>query len=115
VSVTDKVLTCRDCHDPFIWTAGEQIFFREKELRNIPARCTKCRAERKTKLGLTNRPQTDVTCAMCGKGTTVPFVPRNGRPVYCSTCLGTARAEAAVTEAPAQAVASTPAEVSVTL
>jgi CxxC-x17-CxxC domain-containing protein len=112
VSVADKVLTCRDCHDPFIWTAGEQLFFREKELRNIPARCTKCRAERKTKLGLTNRPQTDVTCAMCGKGTTVPFVPRNGRPVYCSTCLGTARAEAPVVETPA---ATAPASTEVTV
>ena len=98
MSVADKVLTCRDCHEPFIWTAGEQVFFREKELRNIPARCTKCRTERKTKLGLSHRPQTDVTCAMCGKSTSVPFVPRNGRPVYCSSCLSTTRTEVPVVE-----------------
>jgi CxxC-x17-CxxC domain-containing protein len=100
VSVADKVLTCRDCHEPFIWTAGEQTFFRQKELRNIPARCTKCRTERKSKLGLSHRPQTDVTCAMCGKSTSVPFVPRNGRPVYCSTCLSTARIDVPVVEPP---------------
>ena len=98
MNVADKILTCRDCHEPFIWTAGEQVFFREKELRNIPARCTKCRVERKTKLGLTYRPQTEVTCAMCGKSTSVPFVPRNGRPVYCSTCLGNIRAAAPAVE-----------------
>ena len=29
---------------------------------------------------------TEVTCAECGQQTTVPFVPRNGNPVYCSMC-----------------------------
>jgi CxxC-x17-CxxC domain-containing protein len=78
------------------------VFFREKELRNIPARCTKCRTARKSKLGLAQRPQSDVTCAMCGKSTTVPFVPRNGRPVYCSTCLTNIRIESP-TDAPVAA------------
>lgn len=87
----DKTLTCRDCSKPFIWTAGEQAFFREKELINIPARCAKCRSARKAKLGLTDRAQTEVTCAECGQTTTVPFVPRNGNPVYCSVCLVTVR------------------------
>ncbi len=87
----DKTLTCRDCSKPFIWTAGEQAFFREKELINIPARCAKCRSARKAKLGLTDRAQTDVTCAECGQTTTVPFVPRNGNPVYCSVCLSSVR------------------------
>lgn len=87
----DKTLTCRDCSNPFIWTAGEQQFFREKELINIPARCAKCRSARKAKLGLSDRAQTEVTCAECGQKTTVPFVPRNGNPVYCSICLSTVR------------------------
>jgi CxxC-x17-CxxC domain-containing protein len=26
-------------------------------------------------------------CADCGKETTVPFEPRQGRPVYCSDCF----------------------------
>jgi CxxC-x17-CxxC domain-containing protein len=91
VEYQDKTLTCRDCSSPFIWTAGEQAFFREKELINIPARCSKCRSARKAKLGLTDRAQTEVTCAECGQSTTVPFVPRNGNPVYCSVCLVTIR------------------------
>lgn len=26
-------------------------------------------------------------CADCGKETTVPFKPKEGRPVYCRDCL----------------------------
>lgn len=28
----------------------------------------------------------DVTCSECGKETTVPFKPAEGRPVYCKEC-----------------------------
>ncbi len=91
----DKTLTCRECSKPFTWTAGEQQFFREKELINIPARCNACRSARKAKLGLPDRAQTEVVCAECGHTTTVPFVPRNGNPVYCSGCLGKVRAASA--------------------
>lgn len=100
VDYHDKTLTCRDCSKPFIWTAGEQQFFREKELINIPARCSGCRSARKAKLGLPDRAQAEVNCAECGQRTTVPFIPRNGNPVYCSTCLtGIRRAASARTEA----------------
>lgn len=30
-------------------------------------------------------------CAACGKDTAVPFIPRHGRPVYCSACFGNRR------------------------
>jgi CxxC-x17-CxxC domain-containing protein len=96
VEFQDKTLTCRECGKPFAWTAGEQQFFREKELINIPARCNACRSARKAKLGLPDRAQTEVTCAECGLKTTVPFVPRNGNPVYCSACLAKVRAAASV-------------------
>ncbi|MFH0962023.1 MAG: CxxC-x17-CxxC domain-containing protein [archaeon] len=29
----------------------------------------------------------DAVCADCGQPTKVPFVPREGRPVYCLACL----------------------------
>ena len=29
----------------------------------------------------------EVMCSMCGKDTTVPFQPQEGRPVYCQECL----------------------------
>ena len=90
---SDKTLTCRECSKPFVWTAGEQAFYKERELINIPARCTECRSNRKERLGLQRQPITEVVCAECGLKTTVPFVPRNGKPVYCSTCLAGVRAQ----------------------
>ncbi len=83
----DKTLTCKECGQPFLWTAGERQFYHEKGLVNVPARCTSCRSNRKAKLGLQERAQTAVICAECGETTTVPFVPRNGNPVYCSRCF----------------------------
>ncbi len=87
----DRTLTCRECSQPFLWTAGEQQFYHEKGLVNVPARCPTCRATRKAKLGLTERVQTEVVCAECSETTTVPFVPRNGNPVLCSKCFDRAR------------------------
>src|SRR5919109_770086 len=51
VDFVDRTLTCRECNQPFIWTAGEQQFYQEKGLLNIPARCPDCRAARKARLG----------------------------------------------------------------
>lgn len=79
----DKTLVCRDCGNEFIFTAGEQSFYAEKGLMNEPRRCPECRSARRRE-----RPRqgTTVTCASCGAETTVPFVPSQDRPVYCSAC-----------------------------
>lgn len=29
----------------------------------------------------------ETTCTECGKATTVPFKPTQGKPVYCRTCF----------------------------
>ncbi len=90
---SDRTLACRDCGKPFIWTAGEQTFYAEKGLVNEPARCPECRAARKARLGLEPpRMMHTIVCAECGQETTVPFVPRNGRPVLCSSCFTKAKA-----------------------
>ena len=34
-----------------------------------------------------DREDTTVTCSDCGDQCTVPFVPRNDKPVYCSDCF----------------------------
>jgi CxxC-x17-CxxC domain-containing protein len=87
----DRTLRCRDCSDDFVWTAGEQSFFREKGLQNIPVRCPQCRAARKVEMGVRPRVEHQVICAECGAHTTVPFVPRQGRPVFCGPCFSDAK------------------------
>ncbi len=40
------------------------------------------------------RVQHETVCAQCGRPTTVPFVPRAGRPVYCQECFAQRRGSA---------------------
>ncbi|RZN14186.1 MAG: cytochrome C551 [Methanosarcinales archaeon] len=42
----DKTLTCQDCSEEFIFTAGEQEFFEEKGF-DEPKRCKECRDKKK--------------------------------------------------------------------
>ncbi len=90
----DRTLTCRDCGQDFTFSAGEQEFYASRGLTNLPGRCPDCRAARRSGGGsgqsYSLRPRAEqfaTTCASCGKPTTVPFVPREGRPVYCSDCF----------------------------
>jgi CxxC-x17-CxxC domain-containing protein len=56
----DKMLKCIDCGVDFVFTSGEQLFFHDKQFR---------------------------VCSQCGKETTVPFRPTQGRPVLCRDCF----------------------------
>src|SRR5258706_5204941 len=108
----DRTLQCSDCHQDFIFTAGEQEFYERKGFKEIPKRCKPCREARKTRRdgdggggggygrgedygntraaggsssGGGGRPQRemfDATCAACGAPARVPFRPAEGRPVY---------------------------------
>ena len=95
----DKELQCADCGITFTFTAGEQEFYQSKGYTNEPKRCPTCRQARKAQQGgnssfgsngssgyTSQREMFPAKCAECGKETTVPFEPRNGRPVYCSDC-----------------------------
>jgi CxxC-x17-CxxC domain-containing protein len=93
---TDRNLTCRDCGQTFVFTAGEQEFFASRGFQNDPSRCPTCRAERNRGGGSDyrgggyargERQMFPAVCAQCGKDTQVPFQPRNDRPVYCSDCF----------------------------
>ena len=44
----DKKITCKDCGKEFIFTVGEQEFYKEKGFENDPVRCPECRKARKT-------------------------------------------------------------------
>lgn len=44
----DKSLVCVDCGKEFIFTAGEQEFYKQMGFSNEPKRCKECRGKRKT-------------------------------------------------------------------
>lgn len=43
----DKTIVCKDCGKEFVFTVGEQEFFKEKGFENDPVRCPECRKARK--------------------------------------------------------------------
>ena len=43
----DMSLFFQDCGNEFVFTAGEQEFYKEKGLDNEPKRCKECRNRRK--------------------------------------------------------------------
>ena len=45
--MADKTLTCRDCGSEFVFTEGEQEFYKEKGFENEPTRCPACRKAKK--------------------------------------------------------------------
>lgn len=87
-ALTDKTLVCRDCGQEFAFTVGEQEFYASRGLQNEPKRCPQCRASRRNARGDSAAPKQafSAVCAACGVETTVPFEPRQERPVYCKEC-----------------------------
>ncbi len=89
----DRSLTCRDCAEEFVFSAGEQAFFASKGLTNDPQRCPSCRAiAKRARSNEGPREFHAAICGACGGQAVVPFAPRNDRPVYCSSCFDKVRA-----------------------
>jgi len=82
----DKTLKCADCRGDFVFTAGEQLFFHDKQFKNDPKRCKQCKAKRAAS-GKNVRSETRTVCSECNAETTVPFKPTQGRPVLCRQCF----------------------------
>ena len=111
----DRSITCIDCHQDFVFTAGEQEFYDRKGFKEMPKRCKPCREARKSRRegggsggyeadgnraaaggtrsfggggggGGGGRELFDAVCAACGAPARVPFRPAAGRPVYCRDC-----------------------------
>ena len=99
----DRLLTCVDCGGEFIFTAGEQLFFLDKQFKNDPKRCKPCKSRRSAAASAPgagpaaagiSRTETRTECSQCGVSTTVPFKPTQGRPVLCRQCFKSARTAA---------------------
>jgi CxxC-x17-CxxC domain-containing protein len=106
---SDTTLTCRDCGNEFIFTAGEQGFYAEKGFTNKPSRCPSCRAAFKSRRDSSlsyssgggsygggggfraERQMFPAICDECGRETQVPFQPSGNKPVYCSDCFALRR------------------------
>jgi CxxC-x17-CxxC domain-containing protein len=108
----DRLLTCGDCGGEFIFTAGEQLFFFDKQFKNDPKRCKPCKSKRATASGraaagpagaVLSRTETRTECSACGIETTVPFKPTQGRPVLCRQCFQNRQSNPAVSLELAQA------------
>jgi CxxC-x17-CxxC domain-containing protein len=90
----DLLLTCSDCGQEFTFSTEDQAYFQDRGYSS-PKRCKACRQAKKNEQsggggGYSRRNEsqgTTVTCAACGKQTTVPFEPRGDRPVYCQDCF----------------------------
>lgn len=92
--INDKNLVCHDCRKLFLFSEGEQQFFKQKGLTNLPKRCPNCRLSAKFKRnGESLDGLFQVDCATCGALTVVPFKPKENRAVYCRACFIATRAE----------------------
>ena len=94
--IPDTSIKCIDCAEEFIWTSGEQAFYRDKGLENPPKRCKPCKKAKTRRLELIEKAkltgkrhviEVRTQCARCQQSTTVPFYPSQGKPVYCRSCF----------------------------
>lgn len=92
----DREIKCIDCRQLFIWSAGEQQFFHDKNLKNPPKRCKTCKKAKNERIaailaaqekGVKQHIEVAIYCARCNIRTTVPFYPSQGRPVFCRSCF----------------------------
>ncbi len=92
----DIVIRCVDCGEDFLFTVGEQEFYKQHGLTNTPTRCKRCREARKSRPSSDRRAATPSSspretftaqCSDCGAETRVPFQPTAGRPIYCRDCF----------------------------
>lgn len=51
----DKEIVCKDCGKTFVFTVGEQNFYKEKGFEHEPVRCPECRKARKARIAQRNQ------------------------------------------------------------
>lgn len=49
-SMEDIKLVCADCGKEFVWTAGEQEYYKAHGLEHQPKRCAECRKAKKARV-----------------------------------------------------------------
>src|ERR1700722_3063335 len=88
VQFQTKNISCIECRKAFIFSIEEQEFFHGLGLTNTPKRCPHCRILiRMRREGKLTNTVTQLNCVECGEKTTVPFLPKNERAIYCPACF----------------------------
>ncbi len=95
----DRNLTCVECSSEFVFSADDQQFHADRGYQE-PKRCPSCRQAKRAGGGGGygggggggggyggSRHMYDAVCADCGGTASVPYQPREDRPVYCSDCF----------------------------
>ncbi len=96
----DRNLTCVECNSEFVFNADDQQYHADRGYQD-PKRCSSCRQARRGGGGGGGgyggggggggyggqREMFEAVCATCGGTASVPFQPREDRPVYCSDCF----------------------------
>ncbi len=96
----DRNLTCVECNSEFVFNADDQQYHADRGYQE-PKRCSSCRQARRGGGGGGGgyggggggggyggqREMFEAVCATCGGTASVPFQPREDRPVYCSDCF----------------------------
>jgi len=87
VAYFPKDLVCIECKKTFVFSTGEQDFFNSRGLSNEPKRCPHCRVlMRMRREGKSTDSVTQTNCVVCGEKTTVPFLPRDEKRIFCASC-----------------------------
>ena len=78
--IQDKQIICAKCAKPFVWTADEQRYYKQKGLKHEPKLCVDCRKERK------NLAPKEVECLKCSRhGHVKGDIPSTHS--YCEPCF----------------------------
>jgi len=75
----DKNLTCRQCGTEFLFTKGEQDFYKQKDL-NLPGRCPECRSAKRIQ-------SQGLICSHCKTELA------KEASIYCTACLASVHLE----------------------
>ena len=85
----DRILQVRRLRRRVRLDGGRAAIFRRQEFQERPKRCKACKESEPAvrPAAARERVETVTTCSACGKETTVPFKPTQGRPVFCKECF----------------------------
>lgn len=81
MDLKDVTLICKECGEPFPFTAKEQAFYLKQGFEHVPTRCLNCRKQMREKREQ-GKEFTAIKCKITGKVGRVPFKPDDPNDVY---------------------------------